>query len=122
MEYVKFIYHQHTEYIIPFNELIYHLQKRNKNTIYIHYWINWIINYDQLCSSKKKKILCIQRNYFYAKKETISKYNLDIMGHIFQNLNKSQQVKDTIKCLLDLFCIKYGTPIEQRRNLCYTIA
>lgn len=119
MEYVKFIYHQHDpkEYIIPFNELIYHLQE-TKNTIYIHYWINWIINYDQLCSSKKKKILCVQREYFYAKNEKQSRNIIWILWDIFFkiSINKSQQVKDTLKCLLDLFCIKYGTSVNKRRK------
>ena len=70
MNYINYIYLQHDpkEYIIPFNELIYHL-KDTKNKININYWINWIIHYDALCNSKKKYILCQPRDIFTCKNE-----------------------------------------------------
>ena len=65
LKYIDFIYKQHDpkEFIIPFNELIYHL-KDTKNKIDINYWINWIIHYDALCNSKRTFIMRPTR-YFY---------------------------------------------------------
>ena len=119
MEYVKFIYHQHDpkEYILPFNELLYHLRE-TKNTIYIHYWINWIINYDQLCSSKKKYVLCVQRDFFYSKNEKQSRNIIWLLWDIFFKISKEKckNTQETIQSLFELFSIKYGTPVNKRRK------
>lgn len=119
MEFVKFIYNEHDpkEYILPFNELIYHL-KDTKNIIYIHYWINWIINYDQLCSSKKKYVLCVQRDFFYSKNEKQSRNIIWILWDIFLKISqdKTTQIKENIKSLFDLFCIKYVVSVNKRRK------
>ena len=68
LTYINKYYLQHDpkEYIIPYNELIYHFVV-SKNKIDINYWINWIIHYDSLCNSKKKYVLCHKETFICAK-------------------------------------------------------
>ena len=54
MDYITGIFHMHDpkECFVAMNELGYHVYD-TKDRIYIYYWINWIIEYDALCSKKK---------------------------------------------------------------------
>ena len=119
LKYIDFIYKQHDpkEFIIPFNELIYHL-KDTKNKIDINYWINWIIHYDALCNSKKKYLLCVQRDIFICKNEKQSKNIIWILWDIILKLsnNKNDQIKDIIKNIFELFCVKYVVSFNKKRK------
>ena len=63
--YAKSVYKEDdpVEYLIPFNEFIYHLTK-TKQKVDIIYWLNWIIEYDILCRKKKKNIGCVPRSIY----------------------------------------------------------
>ena len=119
LKYIDFIYKQHDpkEFIIPFNELIYHL-KDTKNKIDINYWINWIIHYDALCNSKKKHLLCVQRDNFICKNEKQSKNIIWILWDIILKLSnhKSIQIKEIIKNIFELFCVKYVVSFNKKRK------
>ena len=49
------------ELIIPINELVYNLI--NKNIINVYYWLEWIIEYENICKKKKKKCACENRSF-----------------------------------------------------------
>ena len=49
------------ELIIPINELVYHLI--SKNIIDVYYWYEWIIEYENICTKKKKKCVCENRSF-----------------------------------------------------------
>jgi hypothetical protein len=116
--YIKYIYKQDdpTEYIIPFNELIYHL-KETKSKIDINFWINWIIQYDIICRKKKKVILCKQRDFFYHKNNNISKNIIwiiwDIILKLSSSLNKNNKL--IIENLFNLFTVRYVVSYNKKR-------
>lgn len=119
MEFIKKFYLQHDprEYIIPFNELIYHFTV-SKNKIDINYWINWIIHYDSLCNSKKKYILCQQRDFFVCKNERQSKNIIWILWDIILKISekKNKMTHDVVKNLFDLFSVKYSISFNKKRK------
>lgn len=105
------------EYIIPVNELIYHLQETKQKTD-IHFWINWIIQYDVLCRKKKKVILCQQREFYMNKNEKISKNIIWIIWDILLKISKkdnNDNVKNIINKLFEIFTIRYTISCNKSR-------
>lgn len=121
MDYVEFIYKQHDpkEYIIPFNEFIYHLLE-TKNKIDITYWINWIIHYDSLCNSKKKHIFCQQRDIFQHKNDKLSKNIIWILWDTILKAtekDKSKPIQEIIKSIFYLFSCRYAVSFNKKRKV-----
>lgn len=119
IKYIDFVYLQSDpkEFIIPYNELIYHLQETEQKTN-IHFWINWIIQYDILCRKKKKVILCQQRDLFMDKNDKLSKNIIWIIWDILLKMSKKQSHSDInriIHALFDLFTIKYTLSCNKSR-------
>ena len=119
VNYVQFVYlpSDPKEYIIPFNELIYHLQE-TKNKTDIHFWINWIIQYDILCRKKKNYILCQQRELFVDKNEKASKNMIWVIWDILLKLSKKQkdeQLQKVIQIIFELFTIRYTVSYNKKR-------
>ena len=119
IEFINFIYKKDDpkEYIIPFNELIYHIQE-TQNKVDINFWINWIIEYDTLCRKKKKIILCYPRSHLYNNKnEKISNNIIWIIWDIILKISKEKnnEIKEIIKSLFDLFTIRYSLSINRKR-------
>tara|TARA_B100001287_G_C22628168_1_gene503665 strand:- start:20 stop:1072 length:1053 start_codon:yes stop_codon:yes gene_type:complete len=118
VEYINYIFKNGDpkEYIIPFNELIYHL-KESKSKIDINFWINWIINYDCICRKKKKIILCQQRDFFACNNKNSSQNIIwivwDILLKYSKNLTKNTRI--IIENLFNLFTIKYSISFNKKR-------
>lgn len=119
IQYIDFIYTNDDprEYIIPFNELVYHL-KETKTKTDINFWMNWIINYDILCRKKKKYILCKQRDFYYNKNEKISKNIIWIIWDLILKLSKelhNDLIQHIIYNLFELFKIRYTISTNKKR-------
>ena len=119
VKYIEFIYlnSDPKEFIIPFNELIYHLTE-TKNKTDIHFWINWIIQYDNLCRKKKKILLCQQRDIYVDKNEKYSKNIIWIVWDILLKMAKKQNnphLESIVKNIFDLFTIKYTISYNKKR-------
>ena len=105
------------EYLIPFNELIYHLYE-TKQKIDIHFWINWIIHYDVLCRKKKKIILCQQRDIFINNNEKLSKNIVWIIWDCVLKLSKEtskKEIQRIIESIFELFKIRYSFTCNKTR-------
>ena len=119
LKYIDFVYKPHDpkEYIIPFNELIYHLLVTKQKTD-IYFWINWIIQYDVLCRKKKKYILCCQRSTYMNKNEKLSKNIVWIIWDILLKLGKDKKdtnVHQVTQSLFELFTIRYALTCNKSR-------
>ena len=117
------------ELIIPINELVYNLI--NKNIINVYYWLEWIIEYENICKKKKKKCACENRSFapkgsshdiiwiiwdillYYSDPSLTSRtYNL-----YNNNNNNNNEIKyKIIKSLLELFVIKYSNSVKKKRK------
>ena len=119
VNYIHFIYLQSDtkEYVIPFNELIYHLQDTKQKTD-IHFWINWIIQYDVLCRKKKKLIICQQREFFTNKNDKLSKNIIWIIWDILLKIAKREtntDLQNIITQLFEIFTIRYSISCNKSR-------
>tara|TARA_Y100000992_G_scaffold70123_3_gene43956 strand:- start:804 stop:1820 length:1017 start_codon:yes stop_codon:yes gene_type:complete len=116
VQYIEFIYKPSDpkEYTIPFNELIYHL-KETQNKTDIHFWVNWIIQYDILCRKKKKIVLCQQRDIFMDKNEKLSKNMIWIIWDIIIKLSKKTPHESLVMSIFDLFTVRYAVSYNKKR-------
>ena len=120
------------ELIIPMNELVYNLI--NKNIINVYYWLEWIIEYENICKKKKKKCACENRSFapkgsshdiiwiiwdilLYYSDPSLTNRTYNIHSNNNNNNNKNNEIKyKIIKSLLELFVIKYCNNVKKKRK------
>jgi len=106
------------ELFIPINEFSYNISKDVKNTLLACYWVEWIIEYDNRCFSKKKKCKCERRDNMPVE----SNCQMDIIWLIWDailresDLHHSEFIKRIMKSLLKLFCLRYTKAIGKKRR------
>ena len=110
------------ELFIPINEFAYNISKDSKNTLSACYWVEWILEYDYLCRTKKIKCFCERRSTMPVD----SKYQMDLVWLLWECiLNESENhnplIKRVIQSLLNIFSLKYNTYTisKKRRFLIY---
>lgn len=103
---------------IPLNEFCYNLNKNNN--INCTYWLEWFLQFDQICKSNKVKLLCETRSQinvpFQFQKDTIWL----IWESIFNEANlrdKNNKIrKKILNSLLELYCIKFTYSCKRKRK------
>lgn len=110
------------ELFIAVNEFSYAISKESKNTLTACYWIEWIIEFDIICKSRKQICQCERRGYAIE-----PKYQMDIIWIIWDALfYYAEQETDIfivniLNALLGLFSIKYTSSMaKKRRHILYT--
>jgi hypothetical protein len=94
------------ELSIAINELVYSLSI--KNIKMSCYWVEWIIEFDAICRSRKEPCYCAKRLQLHVE----NKHKKDIIWLVWDSiLHESKNhvlfVKETNLALFDLFCIRY---------------
>jgi len=110
------------ELFVAINELVYSIsQKNNLNTCY---WVEWILEFENVCKGKKEKCKCERRNEIPME----CKYQKDIICLIWSIFLKeaketeNQLIIKIIESLLNLFCLKYGPgTIKKRKFILYFV-
>ena len=120
------------ELIIPINELVYNLI--NKNIINVYYWLEWIIEYENICKKKKKKCACENRSFapkgsshdiiwiiwdilLYYSDPSLTSRTYNLYNNNNNNNNNNNEIKyKIIKSLLELFVIKYSNSVKKKRK------
>ena len=104
------------EIYIPINELIYNLTKKNSNLLECCYWIEWIVEFDNICR-KKKDNLTANRRTFASVDDKFQTNVIWIIWDVFFNLCEDNVIqKKIITSLLNIFCIKYTLNINKKRR------
>ena len=106
------------EYLIPFNEFIYHLTE-TKTKVEIIYWLNWIIEYDVLCRKKKKNAGCVSRDIYRNNRKPLETNIIWIIWDtIFVVINRekiSQNIDSIVKSIFNLFIVRYNVSANKKR-------
>ena len=105
------------ELLICINEFAYHISKDSKDIIQSCYWIEWLIEYENICKSKKIKCHCERRLFANVN----DKFQMEIIWMIWDAIlceseKRDKYINKIIKSLLNLFCIKYSSGCKKRRK------
>lgn len=105
------------ELFIAINELAYCVSRDNLNVHNACYWVEWILEYEKICKSKKEKCVCERRAFAPVE----PKLQMDIVWILWEivlheSTKRSKIVQKITKSLLNLFCIKY-TPGAKRKRI-----
>ena len=105
------------EIFIPLNELAYSLSPKGQNSMMACYWIEWIIEFENLCKKKKEKCEGIYRTF----PKVIEKYQKDVIWIVWdiirnRSLALCPTTKKIVQALLDLFCIGFTPSIKKKRR------
>jgi hypothetical protein len=106
------------ELIIALNEFSYNISKDSFNTIDACYWIEWFIEFDLICKSKKQPCHCERRLQYKVE----NKYQMDVIWLIWDSLlfycksEKNEFIQSIMNSLLHLFCVKYTSSTAKKRR------
>jgi len=105
------------ELFIAMNEFAYNLSEECKNIISACYWIEWIMEFETICKSKKDKIKCERRMFVPVD----SKLQMDIIWIVWDILIKesdkrSKIIQKVMRALLSLFTLKYTSGCHRKRK------
>jgi hypothetical protein len=100
------------------NEFAFNLSEDGKNCVNACYWMEWIIEFENICNHRKEKFKCERR--VFANVE--SKCQMDIIWIIWdiflvESKKRSNLVQRIINCTLNLFCLRYRPGCHRKRKL-----
>jgi hypothetical protein len=107
-----------TELFIAVNEFAYHLSSDSKNVVSACYWLEWVLEYELICKTKKEKCLCELRSFPPIQ----DKYRNDIIWIIWDTLLTECKSKNNaimlkiMTALMEVFSIKYSAGVKRRRK------
>jgi rRNA processing protein Gar1 len=105
------------ELFVAVNELCYNLSDEKKDSIQACYWMEWLIEFENICKSKKILLRCERRSGIPVE----GKSQMDIVWMIWdiflvKSKEKPKLVEKTIQALLHLFTLKYTHGCAKRRK------
>jgi hypothetical protein len=112
------------ELMVAVNELAYNVSEEGKNSVNACYWMEWILEFERICKSKKEKFKCERR--MFASVE--SKCQMDVVWMIW-DIFLTEATKRNISLLhrivssaLNIFCLRYTSgSCKKRRPLMYFV-
>jgi hypothetical protein len=104
-------------FFVAINELGYHLSKDKYNASMACYWVEWLLEYENLVKKQKQKVICGRRGFVPVS----SKDQMDIAWVIWDILlyearNSGTGHEKIITALLDIFCIRWSCGLKKRRR------
>ena len=100
------------ELFIAINELSFQIDEKD-NLLECCYWIEWIIEYDQLCKRNKNQLKAESRSFAPIKYQTDTIW---IIWELFLSKTKNDLQKKCIDSLITLFSLKYTNAVKKRRK------
>jgi hypothetical protein len=106
------------ELFIPMNELAYHLSKEGKNCVDACYWIEWVIEFENIQKIKKEKCKCERRTFTKIE----AKFQMDIIWMIWdiflvEAKKRTSLIQKIVNSTLNLFTLKYSPGCHKKRRL-----
>jgi len=106
------------ELFIGLNEFMYHLSKDSLNSLDACYWMEWILEFENMCKKKKQLCACERRSFVSVEEKFQKEPIWMIWDAIFisNNAKKSEISKKILKSIFDLFCIRYTCGAKRKRK------
>jgi len=106
------------ELFIPVNEFAYQISKESSNIVMCCYWLEWIMEYENIC--KKKKVPCtFARRSIATIQEKYQNESIWIIWEIILNESKKKDnvlLSKVINALLTMYSIRYTSGVKKRRR------
>lgn len=109
------------ELFIAINEFSYHISKEGKHTLNACYWLEWIVEFENICHKKKEKCKCERRNQMPVNTQS----QMDIVWMIWDAIlieakGHNSLIQKILNCTLNLYCLKYTSGnFRKRKYLLY---
>jgi hypothetical protein len=106
------------ELFIAVNEFAYNITEDSKNSVSACYWMEWIIEFENICKIKKEKFKCERREFACVE----SKCQMDIIWIIWdaflaESTKRSTLIQRIVNSALNIFCLRYRTGCHKKRRL-----
>ena len=104
------------ELMIVINEFAYHISGDCRDMHSAVFWIEWIIEFDNICKSRNEPTKCKRRTY-----QVENKFQSDVIwifwdAIMIQATRVGPCIENIMHGLLDLFCIKYTSATSKKRK------
>ena len=105
------------ELFVAINEFAYNISEENKNLVTACYWIEWILEFENVCKIKKGKCKCERRTNIQVE----NKFQMEIVWMIWdiflmESRKRSKIFQKIINALLTLFTLKYTSGTHKKRK------
>jgi hypothetical protein len=106
------------ELFIAANEFAYNLSDDGKNCVNACYWMEWIMEFENICKQKKEKFKGERRTFANVE----SKCQMDIIWIIWdifleEAVKRSTLIQRIVNSALNIFCLRYRTGCHKKRRL-----
>ncbi len=105
------------ELFIATNEFAYNISNDKPNMLNACYWIEWVIEFQNICKKRKNNCHCETRLY-----NVDNKFKNDTIWILWDCLlhyattQKSDFIKQLMQSAINIFCIKYTTAASKKRR------
>jgi hypothetical protein len=106
------------ELFIAINEFAFHISKDSKNSLQASYWLEWVMEFEQICRKKKQKCTCERR----ASMPVDSKFQMDPIWIMWELIlgqaghDSAPFMPKLIQSLLKLYCLRYTDGVKKKRR------
>ena len=106
------------ELFIAINELAFHVSKDSRSSLDACYWLEWILEFENLCKKRKEVCICERRTFAMVDEKCVKEPIWMIWDVLFKaNAEKKSEISDKIlKSIFELFCIRYTSGVKKKRK------
>ena len=106
------------ELFIAINEFAFHVSKDSRSSLDACYWLEWILEFENLCKKRKEVCICERRTFVMVDEKCVKEPIWMIWDVLFKaNAEKKSEISDKIlKSIFELFCIRYTSGVKKKRK------
>tara|TARA_B110000037_G_scaffold71653_1_gene86367 strand:+ start:2017 stop:3084 length:1068 start_codon:yes stop_codon:yes gene_type:complete len=106
------------ELFIAINEFAFHVSKDSRSSLDACYWLEWILEFENLCKKRKDVCICERRSFVMVDEKCVKEPIWMIWDVLFKsNAEKKSEISDKIlKSIFELFCIRYTSGVKKKRK------
>ena len=104
------------ELFVAINEFAWNINKEQKNCNNACWWLEWILDFEDICKKEKKKIIAARRPI--PVENSFQKNIIWIVWDclLLESKKRNKGLLKITKALLNLFCLKYSPGTRRRRK------